>query len=171
MPTTTVTVMAFVTSWKPTTHGDIRVHNPTIRFSHSSQTANAASASIASTAMTTPTMLAFSAALVPLNPKIQGETNRNAPRIRLATSQYLAFVQSFMLSSIEALSHVEQTRNCPISSCAVDENLMKPVRFCIRFLHGRIEAATDLNARSAAKVRCVPSARSLQSQSEGVGHE
>src|SRR5262249_44322443 len=101
MPTTTHTVMAAVVAWKPRTHGEIRVHNPTIRFSHSSQTANAASAAIASTAMITPTILAFTAAVLPANPKIQGDTNRNAPRIRFATSQYLALVQSLIFPSIE----------------------------------------------------------------------
>ncbi len=59
MPTTTWIVMALVVPWKPSTQGETRTHNPTIRFSHSSQTANAARAAIASTAMTMPAMWAF----------------------------------------------------------------------------------------------------------------
>ena len=41
------TVIAVVAPWKPRTQGETRTHNPTIRFSHSSQIANAASAAIA----------------------------------------------------------------------------------------------------------------------------
>src|ERR1700746_3438345 len=85
--------MALVLASKPNSQGDTRVQRPTTRFNHSSHTAKAASAAIASAATTMPAIVAFSAAVVPPNPKIQGDRNRKAPRIRLATSQYLAFVQ------------------------------------------------------------------------------
>src|SRR5258707_11389431 len=91
-PMITCTVIAVV-PWKPNTQGETSVHNPTMRFSHSSQTANAASAAIASAAMTMPAIMAFSEALPASNPNIQGEKNRNAPRTRLATSHHFAFVQ------------------------------------------------------------------------------
>src|ERR1700746_248599 len=45
-PITTCTVIAVV-PWKPNTQGETRAHKPTTRFSHSSHTANAASAAIA----------------------------------------------------------------------------------------------------------------------------
>ena len=100
-PMTTWTVIAVV-PWKPNTQGETSVHNPTMRFSHSSQTANAASAAIASTAMTMPAIMAFSEALPASNANIQGEKNRIAPRTRFATSHNFAFVQfSIMTPSIE----------------------------------------------------------------------
>src|SRR5262249_15916714 len=95
------TAAALVVAWKPSTQGETTVHSPTIRFSHSSHTAKAAIAATASVTITTLVMLAFSAAVVPPNPKIQGEKNRKAPRIRLAPSQSRAFVQFSMTPSIE----------------------------------------------------------------------
>src|SRR6202011_3248900 len=85
-----------VVPWKPNTQGDTSVHNPTTRFSHSSQTANAASAAIARIAMTRPEMVAFSETLPAAKPNSHGEATRIAPRTRLATSHNFAFVQFSM---------------------------------------------------------------------------
>src|SRR5258706_8042775 len=85
-----------VVPWKPNTQGDTIVHNPTIRFSHSSQTANAANAAIARIAITRPERVAFWEIFPAAKPNIHGETNRIAPRTRLATSHNFALVQSFM---------------------------------------------------------------------------
>src|SRR5882757_8701542 len=85
-----------VVPWKPNTQGDTSVHNPTIRFSHSSQTANAANAAIARIAITRPERVAFWEIFPAAKPNIHGETNRIAPRTRLATSHNFALVQSFM---------------------------------------------------------------------------
>src|ERR1700745_381518 len=100
-PMITWTVIAVV-PWKPNTQGETSVHKPTMRFSHSSQTANAAKAAIASTAITMPAIKAFSEAIPVPYPNIHGEKNRMAPRIRLATSHHFAFVQfSIMTPSTE----------------------------------------------------------------------
>src|SRR3982074_2005336 len=97
-PMITCTVIAVV-PWKPNTQGETSVHNPTMRFSHSSQIAKAARAAIAM-----PAILAFSEAFPASNPNIQGEKNRHAPRIRLATSQNFALLQLSMAPSIEGHS-------------------------------------------------------------------
>src|SRR6266568_3464743 len=100
MPTTTWIVIAVLAPWNPSTQGATSVHKPTIRFSHSSHTAKAASAAMASTAIAIPAMYAFWEAAPASKPNIQGEQNRNAPRIRFATSHNFAFVQFSMTSSL-----------------------------------------------------------------------
>src|SRR5262249_1731344 len=84
---------------KPSTPGEIKNQTPTNRLSHSSQTANAANAAIDITAMTIPLTTAFCEAAPLGKPKIQGATKRIPPRTRLATSQSLALLHSFMTSS------------------------------------------------------------------------
>src|SRR5436305_3452564 len=74
-PMMTWTVIAV--PWNPSNQGETNVHIPTIRLSHSSQIANAASAMIASTAITTPAIWAFPEVLPASNPKIQGEKKKN----------------------------------------------------------------------------------------------
>src|SRR6266478_6224479 len=124
-PMTTWTVIAVV-PWKPNIQGETSVHNPTMRFSHSSHMANAASAAIASAAMAMPAILAFSEALPASNPNIQGETNKIAPRIRFATSHNFAFVQVFMTPSIEGFPPLVNRRGAAGVPQRRDENLMKP---------------------------------------------
>src|SRR6266568_2742565 len=121
-PMTTWTVIAVV-PWKPNTQGETRTHSPTMRFSHSSQTANAASAAIASTAMTMPETKAFSETFPASNPNIQGEKNRNAPRTKFATSHNFALVQFSiqfsMTPSIEGFHRRFQPANCCQSSACL----------------------------------------------------
>ena len=69
-------------------------HSPTIRFSHSSQIANAASAATDSTAMRMPTVEAVCHCAPVERPKSQGEKNRIMPRSKFPTSQSLALDQS-----------------------------------------------------------------------------
>src|SRR5262245_18930570 len=97
-PMTTWTCMAVLPA-KLSTQGEIKTQTPTIRLSHSSQTANAANAAIDITAMTIPLTTAFCEAAPLGKPKIQGATKRIPPRTRLATSQSLALLHSFMTSS------------------------------------------------------------------------
>src|SRR6266404_6316699 len=124
-PMTTCTVIAVV-PWKPNTQGETSVHNPTMRFSHSSQMANAVSAAIAIATMAIPAILAFPEALPASNPNIQGETNKIAPRIRFATSHNFAFVQFSMTPSIERFPPlVNQRRGAGVPQRR-DESLMKP---------------------------------------------
>src|ERR1700674_3677552 len=104
-PMITCTVIAVVPG-KPNTQGETSVHNPTMRFSHSSQIAKAARAATASTAIAMPAILAFSEAFPASNPNIQGEKNRHAPRIRFATSQNFALLQLSMAPSVEGLKAI-----------------------------------------------------------------
>src|SRR5262249_23077589 len=97
-PMTMWTCIAVVPA-KPSTHGETKTHAPTIRLSHSSQTANAASAAKDIAAMTIPLITGFCNAAPLGKPKIQGDAKRITPRIRLATSQSLALLHSFMTSS------------------------------------------------------------------------
>jgi hypothetical protein len=66
-----------------------------------------------------PAMLAFSEARPALNPNIQGDRNRTAPRIKFATSHNFAFVQLSMTTSIEKVSPAEQRENDRAGSAAV----------------------------------------------------
>src|SRR5215510_3204065 len=84
---------------KPSTQGETRTHTPTIRLSHSSQTVNADNAAKDIAAITIPLITAFCDAAPLGKLKIQGDAKRATPRIRLATSQSLALVHSFMTSS------------------------------------------------------------------------
>src|SRR5512143_267154 len=98
----------------PSTQGEIRTQRPMIKFSHSSQTASAAKAAIDITAMITPLTKAFVEAAPPENPKIQGDTKRIAPRIRLATSQSLALLHSFMTFLLLAQRPISPTGKAAI---------------------------------------------------------
>src|SRR5262245_51349777 len=84
---------------KPSTQGETKTQTPTTRLSNSSQTVNAANAAIDIAAMTIPLTTAFCDAAPLGKPKIQGDAKRINPRIRLATSQSLALLHSFMTSS------------------------------------------------------------------------
>ena len=96
-PMTTWACIAVVPA-KPSTQGETKTQMPTIRLSHSSQTANAANAAIDIAAMTIPLTKAFFYGAPLEKRKIQGDTKRITPRIRLATSQSLALLH-FMTSS------------------------------------------------------------------------
>src|ERR1700755_1603900 len=67
------------------------------------------------------------------NPKTQGETNRNAPRIRFATSHNFALVHFSMMSMTASISN-QQRLPCTTNRTAAvrvpggPENLMKPWR-------------------------------------------
>src|SRR5262245_64127287 len=89
---------------KPSTQGETRTHTPTIRLSHSSQTVNADNAAKDIAAITIPLITAFCDAAPLGKLKIQGDAKRATPRIRLATSQSLALVHSFMTSSLDRKS-------------------------------------------------------------------
>jgi hypothetical protein len=78
VPITTSMVMASL-SWKPMSQGDTMSVRPAIRLSHSSQTANAASAAVDSTAMKIAMIEAVCHCAPVDGPKSQGEKNRIMP--------------------------------------------------------------------------------------------
>ncbi|TCU20306.1 hypothetical protein EV132_101370 [Rhizobium sullae] len=80
------------------------------------QTAYAASAAIENTTMTMPLAKAFSDCGPAAKAKIHGETNRIAPRIRLATSQSLAFVDWLLRGSVRRPPRAGLFRVWPVAS-------------------------------------------------------
>src|SRR5580700_2871122 len=97
IPMATSMVMAW--SWKPSSHGNTINASPAIRLSHSSQTANAASAAIDSTAMMIPAIDAVCICAPLDRSNSQGEKNRTPLNSKLATSQSRTLDQSSMKSS------------------------------------------------------------------------
>jgi hypothetical protein len=74
-PMITCTVIAVV-PWKPNTQGDTNAHKPTMRFSYSSHSANAASAAIARIAITRPVTWALLGSGVEAEHPGRSEQNR-----------------------------------------------------------------------------------------------
>ena len=98
-------------SWNPRSQGDTIRANPAIRLSHSSHTANAASAAIESAAMRSPVIEAVCHCAPVARSNVQGEKNRTMPRIRLATSHSFAVDQSSMPTSFVAPSFPRPRRH------------------------------------------------------------
>src|SRR5207247_8428619 len=127
MPTIRCTRVALVSPENATSHGAMATQIPSARLIHSSHSANAVIAAMASAPIAKPQSHAFQlAADSDVKPKIHGVRNNQAPRARLTTSASASFLHMSLINGLLCLKTYRP--HCPggglpIQSPILDQRL------------------------------------------------